>query len=513
MKNINKIKPKNALVYVRVSSKEQILNFSLGSQEKTCREYALKHGYEVLEIFREEGESAKTANRTQLQLMLRYCEKNKNKIGIIIFYKVDRLSRSSFDYPYLKYSLNKMGITLVSATENIEDTPAGKLYENMLISFAEFDNNVKSQRTFDGMKARTLKGYVNSKAPWGYVNTIDRLGNKIIIPHPERAPIIKMLFEEYATGKYTFKELAKKVNKTGLKSRRGIKFYKQLVANIIKNPVYYGWIISPKFEISIKGNHEPIISEKLFIEAQSARNKSASKKFPRNIDNPMYPLRGVRCGGCGRSISGGKSKGRGKYYHYYSCYCYECGKRTSINKEIFENDFTSLLKDVTPDDNLFEVLKETIKIAHKQELQSTTATKAGFESKILERKDKKEKLLDLRLAGKISDEDFTEANEKIKFDIYEHEKAINEIFIPELELENVIDSSLDFLKHLPKEWKNLDVKDLRVLRELIFPRNIEYTYPGFKTAELSIVYKLKSEFTDNEKHFVRLIGIEPSRSH
>ena len=510
MKNVNNTKPKTAIIYVRVSSKEQVANFSLDSQEKVCRDFATKKGYEVLEVYREEGESAKTADRTQLQLMLKYSEKNKNKIGIIIFHGVSRMSRITADYLALKNFFNRINISLVSATEGFEDSPVGKFLETMLSANAELENNVKSQKTIEGMRARVLKGYFSSKAPWAYVNTKDGLNNKIIKPDPEKAPIVRMLFEEYATGKYTFKELAQKVNKTGLKSQNGIKFYKQLVSKIIKNPIYYGWLSFPKFGLSVKGNHEPIISEKLFKEAQSARNKLANRKSPRNKDNQDFPLRGIKCSNCGKIISGGKTRGRKKYYLYYGCSCYECSKRTAIKKEDLENDFTVFLKEITPDNDLFKILKETIRLAYKQEFESTIVTKNKCESRIAEIKNDKDKLFKMRMDGEISTEEFTTFNNELKSKMLEQETLINELYVPELDLENVIDSSLEFLKNLPKGWRELDVKDLRVLRNLIFPKNVEYTYPGIKTAELSIVYKLKSEFADNEKRFVPLAGIEPT---
>ena len=509
MTTVNNTKAKVAVIYTRVSSQEQVTNFSLDNQEKMCREFATRGGFEILKVFREEGESAKTADRTELNRMMLYCDKNKKIISRLIVYKIDRLSRSVNDYQSLRIFFNKLGISVISATENFKDDPAGKFNENILSAVAQFDNDMKSQRTIEGMKSRLLNGYWSTIAPWGYVNTKDELGSKIISPHPERSPVVRMLFEEYATGKYTFKELADRVKKMGLKSLSKT-FTKQLVAKIIKNPIYYGAIKFPKFGISTMGNHKPIITEALFNEAQLAKSKFANRKIPRSQDNPLYPLRGVKCGGCGRSITGGKTKGRHRYYEYYGCYCSECSKRTVIKKEEFEKDFTVFLERLTPDDQLFEILKEAIKIAYKQEFESTVTTKRKLEIQILEKKTKKDKLLDLRLAETLSNEDFIVANEKIKSEIAQLERSVCELIVPELDLENVINSSLNFLKTLPEEWKNLNVKDLRVLRELIFPQNIEYSYPGFKTAELSIVYKLKSEFPADKNPNVPLAGIEPA---
>lgn len=71
----------NAVIYVRVSTKEQTKNYSLASQEQACRDYCERSGYAVVKVFREEGESAKTADRTELGKMLDYCTTKKNHIN------------------------------------------------------------------------------------------------------------------------------------------------------------------------------------------------------------------------------------------------------------------------------------------------------------------------------------------------------------------------------------------------------------------------------------------------
>jgi len=261
---MKKEKPKNDVVYIRVSTGQQVAGFSLDNQEIFCREFSQKDGHNVLQLFREEGESAKTANRTELQKLLRFCEANKKQISRVVVYKVDRFSRDNADYHVLRACLLKMGISLVSATEPFDTSPSGKLQENMLSVFAQFDNDVRSERTIRGMTRRLEQGLWTGVSPWGYMNTRDETGSKIIAPHPERAPVVKMLFEKYSTGKYTFLELARFTNKMGIRSRHGVKMSKQLIAKIIKNPIYHGRIVVPKFGVDTQGVHEPIISEKLF---------------------------------------------------------------------------------------------------------------------------------------------------------------------------------------------------------------------------------------------------------
>ncbi len=511
MKKLKIEKPKNDIIYTRVSSAEQTLGFSLESQEKTCRELSRRDEHSVFMLFREEGESAKTADRTELKKMMLFCDKNKKQISRLVVYKIDRLSRSVSDYQVLKMFFNKLGITIVSATEHFKDDPAGKLNENILSAFAQFDNDVRSARTIEGLKARLMRGLWATISPFGYKNTRDAADGKVITPDPEKAPIVKMLFEQYATSKYTFKELASMANKMGVKSMHGRKIHKQLVSKIISNPIYHGMIVFPKFGISLMGTHEPVITQKLFSQAQYVRNGgNLGRKLPRSRDNQNYPLRGIKCSGCNGNLTAGKTRSKtGKYHDYYSCMKGECPKRTSIKKVDMENDFTNFLVELTHKSDYLDVLKETIKLAHKSELNSITTTERKLNTKISELKAKKDKLLNLRIEGKISDEDFTPANEKIKFEILESEREVNSLFSPELEVDNVVDSGIEFLKHLPELWRDLNVKDLRVLRTLLFPENVFYHYPNIKTPEACCIYNVKPEFLDEKTGKVTLRGIEP----
>ena len=442
--------------------------------------------------------------------MMRFCEKNRKQVGRIVFYSVSRMSRDVADYQILRKLFEKRGISIVSVTEAFDGSPAGKLQETILSAFAQFDNDVRSVRTIEGMRARLQKGLWSTIAPWGYRNDKDAFMTKIITPHPEKAPIVKMLFEQYVTGKYTFKELAKMANKLGQKSRHGMKISKQLVAKITANPVYYGMIVFPKLDVSLMGSHERIITEQLFKQAQDVRNGIVGRKQPRNKDNKDFPLRGIKCGGCGKSISGGKATGKmKKKYSYYNCVNYDCPKRKSIKKDEFEKDFTEFLVKLTPDDFFFDALKEAIKLAHKVELNSVVSSERKINIKIAELNDKKDKLLDLKYEGGISTNEFLLRNEELNSKIKDWENSLLELSPPELEVDNVIDSGIEFLKQFPENWEKVHVKDLRVLRPLLFPQNLIYSYPSIKTLELSPVYNLKSQLSDGKTHQVTLPGVEP----
>jgi len=162
---------KQAIIYLRVSTEEQVDNFSLETQEKICRQEAERRGMEVVQVFKEEGRSAKTiVGRPMLIEMLEYFRKNKRTIDALIIYRLDRLSRSTSDYLAIRKKLAECQIALVSASEPTGNSPTERFIETMLASFAQMDNDVKSERTRNGMKARFLAGLPSGTPPFGYIN-------------------------------------------------------------------------------------------------------------------------------------------------------------------------------------------------------------------------------------------------------------------------------------------------------------------------------------------------------
>src|SRR5512135_1988839 len=106
-----------AVIYVRVSTKEQTQNFSLPTQTRACEEHCRREGWDVVKIFREEGESAKTADRTQLKEMLAFCRQNKKRVDFVVVHSLSRFSRDARAHHALTGLLAGFGIALRSVTE------------------------------------------------------------------------------------------------------------------------------------------------------------------------------------------------------------------------------------------------------------------------------------------------------------------------------------------------------------------------------------------------------------
>src|SRR5256714_5138442 len=195
-----------AVIYIRVSTKEQAENVSLATQLKACENYCERQGFEVLARFREEGESAKTADRTELQKLLQFCRTNKGAVQFVVVFNLTRFARDKYDHFALRAHLKSLGISLRSATEPIDDTSTGKLMEGVLAAFAQFDNDVRSERTRGGMRSALELGRWTFLAPLGYLNA-QRSTGRSLIPDPERAPLVRRAFEDFATGRFTKHEV------------------------------------------------------------------------------------------------------------------------------------------------------------------------------------------------------------------------------------------------------------------------------------------------------------------
>ncbi len=195
----------------------------------------MRCGYEVLARFEEPGQSAKTANRTELQKLLNYCRKNKGRVQFVIVFSLSQFAREKFDHVALRAHLKSLGISLRSATEPIDDTATGKLMEDVLAAFA-------------------LGRWIFSPS-LGYLPGGHR-SRPSLVHDPARAPLVRRAFEEVATGQSTKKDVLALVTRLGLRTRGDLVLTPQSFGDMLSKPVYAGFIESPKFDVARRGDFE-----------------------------------------------------------------------------------------------------------------------------------------------------------------------------------------------------------------------------------------------------------------
>ncbi len=513
---------KQAVAYVRVSTDEQVSGTSLDSQEKACREYAKQNSLELppQNIFREEGESAKIMNRPELARMLEFCSKNRDKIAHCIVWKVDRLARRTEYHHIIKANLSKLGISLVSVTEPIGDDPMGTLFENVLASFAQFDNEIRTARTTGGMRARSEQGGWCHDAPFGYKKIRTASSFTTVEPNDD-APKVKKFFEEFAESTMTVKQAMERAYVLGVRTKNGNRLSWQSTKNMLLNPLYAGFVCT-KFTDNkyVKGIHEPIINLFVHYKVKSLVDRQFRKLNRNNSD--LYPLRGgfLCCYFCGTGITGNAPKGRdGKAYPRYSCVSCRVSddiKRTSRKKEDVHEEFLELLRAARPKESIAKLFKEMVLRNWNSEFKHAVSYNKTLTNELTSLQHKKSKIVDLFIDGRLSEKEKDDKLNEIEGKITEIELRRVDNDQEVSDKEQVIDAAIMLLTH-PDDFWNLGTLEVKKrLQELIFPEGIMYDFStGVRTAKLNNSYLLMKNIglsTDKNPSLVAGAGLEPATS-
>ena len=306
----------------------------------------------------------------------------------VVVFNLTRFARDKYDHFALRSHLQSLGISLRSATEPIDDTSTGKLMEGVLAAFAQFDNDCRSDRTRAGMKAALELGRWVFLAPIGYLSAPRAMG-KSLMSDPERAPLVRRAFEEYATGRFTKQQLLKQSRAWGLTNRRGGPLTSQAIGVLLRNQLYAGIVDVTEYGVRGKrGDFEPLISEDLFYPAQAVLSGRLPSTTPKQRAHPDFPLRGfVRCASCGRGLTGNWSKGRNEYYAYY--HCRPGCRAVNVTKAKLEGLFTDELALLQPTPGYMRLLKESVlqiwkvrKAAVREELANAERAAKAIQDKL-----------------------------------------------------------------------------------------------------------------------------------
>ena len=322
--------PKRAVSYIRVSTREQAQRggseegFSLPAQREANKRKAQSMGALVVKEFADRGESARSANRPELQKMLAYL-KEDGGIDYVIVHKLDRLARNRADDVEINRAFEEAGVRLVSTSENIDQTPGGMLLHGIMSSIAEFYSRNLANEVIKGMGEKARNGGTLGKAPLGYINVRARDENgreiRTIALDEERAPLVRLAFTEYATGNWTVSQLAKHLNTLGLSipstPRRCAKpITATRLHEILRHPYYKGIVTFQGVEYP--GKHEPLVDSQTWqtVQAILASRRNGERQ---RIHNHFLKST-IVCGQCGARLSVQNAKNsKGTIYPYFVC--------------------------------------------------------------------------------------------------------------------------------------------------------------------------------------------------
>lgn len=326
---------RRAVLYLRVSSAGQVNTdydpegLSIPAQRRACERRAEQMGdVEIVGEYVEPGRTGTNIEgRPAFQAMVQRL-KDDGDVDLVIVYKVSRLNRDWIQAAATIDKIRKRGANLVSATENIDDTPAGQLTLGLLSAVNAFRSAEDGADIKYKLGEKVKRGGTIGLVPLGYRNERENFeGRKVatVVVDPERAPLVRQAFELFATGEFTVKQLATEMAARGLRTRPGKHPARpvspQTLRRILTNRYYLGVVMYHGEEYD--GRHEALVSEDLFTRTQAVID-ARSTADERQRTHHHYLKGSLWCHACHQRGKPGRlvltlANGRNAHYPYFFC--------------------------------------------------------------------------------------------------------------------------------------------------------------------------------------------------
>ena len=343
---------KTCVIYARYSSNNQTEQ-SIEGQIRVCREYAQRNNLAVAGTYIDRATTGTNDNREQFQKMLK--DSDKKSFDYVLVYKLDRFSRNKYEMAIHRKHLKDNGVKILSAKENIPETPEGVLLESLLEGMNQYYSEELSQKTKRGLRETRIKGnYMGGPINYGYKivheTTGEQTAAKVAVNEAE-APILLHIFEAYAAGN-RIPDIVRELDDKGVKNR-GNPFTVNSIYFMLQQEKYTG-VYNFNGE-TFTHIYPAIIPKELF---QIVRKRIDKNKTGKHVIGVDYILMGkCFCGYCGRQLrSAAGTTTDGTILRYYRCpYSKKdvnCHNK-SVRKEVLEEIVTNVLaEELTKPDNL-----------------------------------------------------------------------------------------------------------------------------------------------------------------
>ncbi|MEQ1624526.1 MAG: recombinase family protein, partial [Sediminibacterium sp.] len=410
----------------------------------------------------------------------------KNRISTVISYKIDRISRNTDDYSQIRILLKRYGVEIKSTTEFFEDNPAGRFMENIIANVAQFDNDVRAERSIGGMRDAVREGRYVWMAPFGYSNV--KINGKATISPNDVAPLVKKAFEEVALNRYPADEIRKKLIVEGLVNPSGNPISRSHFYHILKHELYQGWI--SKFGERHKGSFEPIVSEELFNQVQHVLSGKHAKYKHYLKESPDFPLKRFITHPSGKMLTGCWSQGRKKKYPYYLMH----GENINIRRDTLEGAFKNWLNQFKIDITHIEKLQSLVKVHLEKGINDKKYELEHLQKKAMELKAKQHILIEKNIDGVISNELCKEKIASIDLEIYQINKCISDLPKTTINYSKLLGIIRSILNSPGDVWEKAKIERKIKLQWFYFPHGIEFDGKQSRTTKICRLALLKGHF-------------------
>ena len=491
--------PARALIYLRVSTKEQASKggeaegYSIPAQRDACIRRIAQLPREAIfdKEFVDAGESARSANRPGLQAMLRYIQ--EHQVDYLLVHKIDRLARNRADDVEISLALNAAGVTLVSCTENIDETPSGALLHGIMSSLAEYYSRNLAHEVIKGLSKKVETGGTNGRPPPGYLNVMLRMNGREIRTvevDADRVDHVRWAFDTFARGDVTLVQLTELLEARGMTIAPGPNtpertMSRSTVQRMLHNAYYIGLVNWRGAQH--EGNHEPIIDREVWYRVQAALD---SHRFgEKRRKNPHYLRGSIYCGGCGSRLCFDRKTNRhGTTYEYFFCVGRH-QKRTNcvrgyVHVETIEDQVADKWRHLRLHKQYAELLGTILKqdLAHLHE--STEHTRRSAKRQLQTLDGQRKKLLAAYYADSVPLDLFRQEQTRLTTEIHHTEARLEAAEISYGTITNTLDICLRFAASCDQTYHGAPESLRRQLNQAVFKRFF-VDEEGIVTADLA----------------------------
>ena len=406
-------------LYLRVSTEDQAREgFSLPEQKERLETFCKFKGYEIVDYYEDAGISAKTGNYRPEFERLKEDIKSK-RINTIIALKLDRITRSIFDWEKLMTFLDENDAYIDCANDEVNTTNAnGKMVSRLLMSVSQNEIERTSERTKVGLVGAIKQGHLPSQAPLGYKHE----NKKLVIDYSTKDVVVR-IFELYYNGN-SYQTISNILNEEQVLGKSN--WRDSTITAILENEVYKGDFVHgkrTKHPTYYKNVVEPLVSKEMWEDCQAQKEKN-SRAYQRTLTYLF--LQKIRCPRC-NNLMGGKAtkKKNGNVYYYY--YCNNC--KLNLKENVIEEYFENFINEIVEYDSVvnqfflpmikqkFDEPKELLeKELDKQNAKLDRIRKAYIAGAFdLEEYNAEKKIVDEAISKIQSELNTTNINEELKF--------------------------------------------------------------------------------------------------
>ena len=456
---------KRAVAYARFSSNNQ-RDESIDAQLRAIREYCEKNNIQLVEIYKDEAQSATTDMRDDFKDMIDDIFSGKLDIDTVLVHKFNRFARNKYDSAIYKKRLRDIGIKVVSVTQPIDDSPEGRILESLIEAMDEYYSENLALEVKKGMLENALKG---KHTGGGKLLGLSVDSEGYYYPD-DNAHIVKRIFREYADG-VPKASIVARLNDEGYRNQYGRRFNTRTLMDLLKNEKYVGNFVyhhTSTETIRLDGViREPIIDEELWEAVQRKRQEINKPRYRKR----KYIMTGkLRCGVCGFTYcgAGGKKKAKkGEEIAYYKCagkvkHRHSCNN-PSLNKEYYEKLIIDTITENVLTDNAIEQIAEMVLHQLEKERKAPQVSAAKLQKQLNKVKDQQQKLMDLYINGGVEMDMLEERNKALKAEKKHLEDQIEKNAYLEQSQSLELDEVKQFLKDFRRSVSTTDTEYAQII--------------------------------------------------